>query len=104
MINFIKTENAFNKVLKRGIKDAETVNILFTSPYDKASLAILRELKEGNHHIKDGLNVVDSFDTPHAFVACDTTQVPCLINIYKRKKNIEYYVPFIYEKLGVFLP
>jgi len=104
MINFIKTENAFNKILKKGIKDSENVNILFISSYDKASQAILREIEGGNHTIEGDLNVVDSFETPHAFVACSTSKVPCFININNRKKNIEYYVPFIYEKLGVSLP
>jgi hypothetical protein len=104
MINFVKTENAFNKILKKGIKDSENVSILFTSSYDKSSQAILKEILDGNHSIAGELNVVDSFETPHAFVACNTSQVPCLININNRKKNIEYYLPFIYEKLGVSLP
>ena len=104
MINYIKTENAFNKILKKGVKDSENINILFTSSYDKTSQAILREITSGNHKLSDKLHVVDSFETPHAFVAYNTSQVPCLVNITNKKKNIEYHVPFIYEKLGVSVP
>ena len=101
MINFIKTENSFNKLLKRGIKYAEDVNILFTSPYDDMSQSILTEVENGNHTLETPLHVVSSFDTPHAFVAYKTTQVPCLVSIRNRKKYIEYYVPFIYERVGI---
>jgi len=104
MINYIKTENSFNKVLKRGLKDSEKVSLFFTSPYDQASRNILSEVEKGNHKLENSLNVVDSFETPHAFVACNTTQVPCLVFIRNKKKYTEYYVPFIYEKLGVTLP
>ena len=104
MINYITTENAFNKVLKRGMKYAENVVILFTSPYDSVSRDILDQVERGNHKLRSKLHVVDSFETPHAFVACKTTKVPCLVNINDKKKDIEYYLPFIYEKLGVSLP
>ena len=104
MIEYIKTENAFNKLLKKGTKYEEDVSILFMSPYDKASNALILEIEKGNHKIPNRLNVVDSFETPHAFVACNTTQVPCLVNIKDKKKDIEYHLPFIYEKLGVSLP
>lgn len=104
MINHVKTENSFNKVLKRGLKDSENVSIFFTSPYDQASRDILAEIEKGNHKLETSLHVVDSFETPHAFVACNTTKVPCLVVIRNRKKHIEYHVPFIYEKLGVSLP
>ena len=101
MINFIKTENSFNKLLKKGMKYGEDVNILFTSPYDKMSQKILREVGTGNHALHIPLNVVSSFDTPHAFVAYKTTQVPCLVTIKNRKKDIEYYIPLIYQKVGI---
>ena len=104
MINYIATENAFNKLLKKGTKHSENISILFTSAYDKVSQDIIREVENGNHKIISELHVVDSFETPHAFVACNTTKVPCLVNIKDKKKDIEYYVPFIYEKLGVSLP
>jgi len=104
MINYIKTENSFNKLLKKGTKYSEDVTFLFTSPYDKYSKTIVEEIEKGNHELKESVNVIDSFETPHAFVAFDTTQVPCLVSIKNRKKDIEYYVPLIYEKLGVSLP
>ena len=104
MINYIKTENSFNKLLKKGTKNGETISFLFTSPYDAPSQALIEEVESGNHCINTPLNIVDSFETPHAFIACNTTKVPCLVNIKDRKKNIEYYLPFIYEKLGVSLP
>jgi hypothetical protein len=101
MINFIKSENAFNKILKRGIKHCEDTSILFISPYDKPSQRLLNEVENGNHTLRDPLNVVDSFKTPHAFVACHTTQVPCLVSIRNRRKEIQYYLPLIYERLGI---
>jgi hypothetical protein len=101
MINFVKTENSFNKLLKRGVKYAEDVKILFTSPYDKMSQTILNEVEKGNHTLDTPLNVVSSFDTPHAFVAYKTTQVPCLVSIKNRKKYIQYYVPLIYDEVGI---
>ena len=104
MINFIKTENAFNKLLKRGTKYAEDVHILFTSSYDKMSQTIIDHVLSGNHTLKQPLNVVDSFETPHAFVACKTTQVPCLVSIKNRRKEIQYYVPLIYEEVGIASP
>ena len=75
--------------------------ILFTSPYDKVCQRILKEVAQGNHTLPDYLHVVDSFKTPHAFVACHTTQVPCLVSIKNRKKEIDYYLPIIHEKLGI---
>ena len=104
MINYITTENAFNKLLKKGTKNSEEVSFLFISPYDKVSQQILRAIEDGNHKLSERLHVVDSFETPHAFMACNTTKVPCLVNIKDKKKKIEYYIPFIYEKLGVSLP
>ena len=104
MISHIKTENSFNKLLKKGTKNGEDVSILFTSCYDSPSQALIREIERGNHRIDSTLNVVDSFETPHAFVACSTNKVPCLVNIKDRKKFIEYHLPFIYERLGVSLP
>jgi hypothetical protein len=104
MINHVKTENSFNKLLRQGIKNAENVSFLFTSPYDVASRNLVKEIRKGNHKLRRTLHVVDSFETPHAFVACKTTQVPCFVDVKHRKKNVEYYLPFIYEKLGVSLP
>ena len=104
MISYVKTENAFNKLLKKGTKHSEEVTLLFTSSYDKFSQDLLGEIKKGNHTLDQELHVVDSFETPHAFVAFGTTQVPCLVSIKNRKKDIEYHVPLIYEKLGVSLP
>ena len=104
MINYIKNENSFNKLLKKGTKFSEDITFLFTSPYDKYSKMILTEVEKGNHQLKEEVHVVDSFETPHAFVAFATTQVPCLVSIKNRKKDIEYHVPLIYEKLGVSLP
>jgi hypothetical protein len=104
MISHIKTENSFNKLLKKGTKNGENVSILFTSCYDAPSQVLLEEIGRGNHTIRTYLHVVDSFETPHAFVACNTTKVPCLVNIKDKKKYTEYYLPFIYERLGVSLP
>jgi len=104
MINHVKTENSFNKLLRQGIKNAEDVSFLFTSPYDSASRNLMEEIVRGNHKLRNPLHVVNSFETPHAFVACKTTQVPCLVDVKNRKKNVEYYLPFIYEKLGVSVP
>ena len=101
MINHVKTENSFNKLLRQGIRNAEDVSFLFTSPYDPASRNLIGEIREGNHKLRKPLYVVNSFETPHAFVACKTTQVPCLVDVKNRKKNVEYYLPFIYEKLGI---
>ncbi len=104
MISYVKTENSFNKLLRQGVKNADDVSLLFISQYDGASQDLVEEIRRGNHKLKNTLHVVDSFETPHAFVACNTTKVPCLVEVKNRKKNIEYYLPFIYEKLGVFLP
>tara|TARA_R100000365_G_C2687680_1_gene30714 strand:+ start:242 stop:556 length:315 start_codon:yes stop_codon:yes gene_type:complete len=104
MISYIKTENSFNKLLKKGTKHSEDITLLFTSSYDKFSQDLLGEIKKGNHNLEKELHVIDSFETPHAFVACSTTKVPCLVNIKNKKKEIEYHLPFIYEKLGVCLP
>ena len=104
MISYVKTENAFNKLLKKGTKHSEEVTLLFTSSYDKFSQDLLGEIKKGNHTLDQELHVVVSFEPPHAFVACSTTKVPCLVTIKTKKKEIEYHLPFIYEKLGVCLP
>ena len=74
---------------------------MFVSPYDEMSKKIINYIEEGNHNLKAPLHVVDSFETPHAFVACKTTGVPCLVSIKNRKKLIEYYVPVIYERVGI---
>ena len=100
MLSFIKTENAFNKLLRRGTKQEEDVSFLFVSPYDKYCNDLIKEIASGNHKLPSKLHVVDSFETPHAFVACSTNKVPCLVEIKSRKKQIEYYLPFIYERLG----
>lgn len=101
MINFIKTENNFNKLLRKSMKTADDATFLFISSYDKVCMDIIDEIKSGNHKLPQQLHVVDSFETPHAFVACHTTQVPCLVSVRRRKKEIDYYLPMIYKKLGV---
>jgi len=101
MINFIKTENNFNKLLRKSMKTADDATFLFISSYDKVCMDIINEIENGNHKLHQKLNVVDSFETPHAFVACHTTQVPCLVSVRRRKKEIDYYLPMIYKKLGV---
>ena len=101
MINHIKTENHFNKLLRRGVRNSENVSILFISSYDETCQKILGEIDKGNHSLRHDVNVVDSFKTPHAFVACHTTQVPCLVDIKKGRKEINYYLPIIFEKLGI---
>lgn len=101
MINYVNTENQFNKLLRKGLKYSEDVSVLFISCYDDTCQKILREIGEGNHSMSRNLNVVDSFKTPHAFVACSTTQVPCLVNIKKGRKEIDYYLPIIFDKLGI---
>lgn len=104
MINYIKTENHFNKLLRRGLKYREDVSILFISSYDKVCQNLLGEIDSGNHKLSSSINVVDSFETPHAFVACRTTKVPCLVNIKRGRKEIDYYLPLIFEKLGIYIP
>lgn len=102
MINFIKTENNFNKLLRKSMKTSEDATFLFISSYDKVCMDIINEIENGDHGLDfEYLNVVDSFETPHAFVACHTTQVPCLVSVRRRKKEIDYYLPIIYRKLGV---
>ena len=101
MINFIKTENNFNKLLRKSMKTSDDATFLFISSYDKVCMDIINEIENGNHNLSQRLNVVDSFETPHAFVACHTTQVPCLVSVRRRKKEIDYYLPMIYKKLGV---
>jgi hypothetical protein len=102
MIKLLTTENSFNKTIKRASRGEGDAMFLFLSPdYDAASKNLRRSLKENNHKIKSKLYIVDSFITPHAFVAHNTTQVPTLVTITDKKKRSESYLPFIYDRLGV---
>ena len=102
MIKLLTTENSFNKILKKASRGEEDAMFLFLSPdYDTASRNLRKHLKENNHKVKRKLYIVDSFITPHAFVAHNTTQVPTLVTISDKKKRSESYLPFIYERLGV---
>jgi len=102
MINFINTENSFNKLVRRATRGEEDISFLFLSPeYDKASMNLKRALEKKKYKLRKKVYIVDSFVTPHAFVAYNTTKVPTLVNVFDKKKTIESYLPFIYDCLGL---
>ena len=104
MIKTLTTENSFNKLFKKASRGEENSMFLFLSPnYDKACRELLAELKRGNHKLVHNLYTVNSFITPHAFAAHNTTKVPCLVSVVKKERNSETYLPFIYEKVGASL-
>ena len=102
MINTLTTENSFNKLFKKAARGDDDLMFLFLSPdYDKSCRDLRTELVRGNHTLKNKLCIVNSFITPHAFAAYNTTKVPCLVSIIRKERKTENYLPFIYERLGV---
>ena len=103
MIKTLVTENSFNKLFKKASRGEEDLMFLFLSPdYDETCRRLREYLSEGNHKLKNKLYLVNSFITPHAFSAYNTTKVPCLVSVINRKRKSESYLPFIYNSLGVF--
>ncbi len=104
MMSVLATENEFNKLFKRATRGEKDVMFLFLSPdYDKTCKQLRGHLLKGNYKQGKNLYIVNSFVTPHAFVAYNTTQVPCLVSIINKRRKTETYLPFIYDSLGVCL-
>ena len=103
----LEKENDLNKILRAQKKTGKTVNLLYTSLWDKASQKLLKKLikKWGftGENVEGALPlyIVNSFTMPHSFVIFKTTAIPHLVSIERNVVTSEDYLPRIYHKLCV---
>ena len=100
-LNFLKKENDLNKILRTQRRDRNTINILFTSLWDKRSQKLVSKLKETYSDTEKGqpLYIVDSFNMPHSFVIYNTTKLPHLVRLGNRGIQSEDYLSMIERSL-----
>ena len=98
-------ENELNKILKTQKVTKEKSAFLFISQWDDMSSRLVKKLEAKYESSSNPgavpLYVVNSFDTPHAFVIFDTKTVPSLVVVDGDDIQKEAYIPNIYYKLGV---
>tara|TARA_R110000803_G_scaffold49048_3_gene102009 strand:+ start:2326 stop:2637 length:312 start_codon:yes stop_codon:yes gene_type:complete len=95
-IEKLEKESTLNNILRR--KREINFNVLYYSKWDKHSIELLKHLdewvtKEGD----ETLFIVNSWDLPHAFVAYNVTQVPCLVQAIKGRIRKTEYLPYVYK-------
>ena len=92
-----KAETAQWDELSKAAKPPD-FNVLYYSKWDKYSNQLLKHLDEWVKGEGDEtLYIVNSWDLPHAFVAYNVTQVPCLVQAIKGRIRKTEYLPYIYK-------
>ena len=95
-IERLERESTLNNIFRK--KREMNFNVLYYSKWDEHSQNLLKHL--GEWVKQDGnetLYIVNSWDLPHAFVAYNVTQVPCLIQSIKGRIRKTEYLPYIYK-------
>lgn len=100
---FLKKENDLNKILKNQKRSKETLNLLFTSPWDTWSEDLVSQLvkKYEGQEAKSKLYIVDSFFMPHSFVIYGSSKVPHLVRLVGDRVLSEDYLPGIHHFFGL---
>ena len=95
-IERLERESTLNNIFRR--KREINFNVLYYSKWDKHSQSLLEHLDTWAKQAGDEtLYIVNSWDLPHAFVAYNVTQVPCLIQAIKGRIRKTEYLPYIYK-------
>ena len=98
----LSKENDLNRELRKQKKEKSELSILFVSPWDPYSKALMEELETRTPFPNaKTLYVVDSYNMPHSFVIFNSSMLPHLVNIKRNKVMGEDYLPFIYSRLGL---
>lgn len=102
-LHFLKKENDLNKIIRTYKKDRDPINILFVSLWDKHSNVLLSKLKEKYKDTELGqpLYIVDSFRMPHSFVIYNTTKLPHLVRLGKKRIHSEDYLSMVMKTLKI---
>jgi hypothetical protein len=101
-VTFLSKENDLNKILRNQKRSRETINILFTSLWDKYSSELLEKIREKyQDSIGEDLFIVDSFHMPHSFIIYEVVKIPQLVVVRKDSTYLEDYLPKIYEYLDI---
>ncbi len=98
MIKEITKETEINKLLKKQRETGSSITILFHSLWDPYSQALVQKLRESYN--KD-IYLVNSFDTPHAFVIHKLQKAPALVTLKGKRSKVEERLPAIYYALGL---
>jgi hypothetical protein len=95
-------------LLKKQKKFKLSMSILFTSLWDKHSLKLVELLKRqstlnfmSEKKTQTPLYITNSFLMPHSFVIFKSFRIPHLVHLFKDTVRSEYYLPKIYEELGL---
>ena len=92
----LEKESTLNNIFRR--KREINFNVLYYSKRDNHSTELLKHLDKWVKQDGDEtLYIVNSWDLPHAFVAYNVTQVPCLIQAIKGRIRKTEYLPYIYK-------
>ena len=95
----LEKESTLNNIFRR--KREINFNVLYYSKWDNHSTELLKHLDKWVKQDGDEtLYIVNSWDLPHAFVAYNVTQVPCLIQAIKGRIRKTEYLPYIYKSFN----
>lgn len=99
VIKRLEKEGVLNNILRR--RREENFNVLYYSKWDEYSNRLLKHLDSWAKQDGDEtLYLVNSWDLPHAFVAYNVTQVPCLVQAIKGRIRKTEYLPYIYKSFN----
>lgn len=99
VIERLEKESILNNILRR--KREINFNVLYYSKWDSHSTKLLTHLNEWVKQDGDEtLYIVNSWDLPHAFIAYNVTQVPCLVQAIKGRIRKTEYLPYIYKSFN----
>mgnify|MGYP003121643793 FL=1 len=102
-LEFLKKENALNKLIRSNKQSSQKMNILFVSLWDDLSMQLVEKLKAkyGDNEEGQPLYIVDSFHMPHSFVIYNTTKLPHLVHINNKGPQSEDWLSTIEKTLKV---
>ena len=102
-LEFLKKENALNKLIRSNKQSSQKMNILFVSLWDDLSMQLVEKLKAkyGNNEEGQPLYIVDSFHMPHSFVIYNTTKLPHLVHINSKGPQSDDWLSTIEKTLKV---
>lgn len=98
MIYELTKETDINKLLKYQKETGAKIKLLFHSLWDPWSETLVNTIKE--KYTKD-IYLINSFDTPHAYVIYKLTTAPTLVTLKAKSVKIEDKLPAIYYELGL---
>lgn len=85
----ITKEHDLNKLIREQRTSGERLDVLFISEWDPVSSYLMDELTERQQDLSGlpDLYIVNSFDTPHSFMAWNVTSTPSLVQLKRKGKD-----------------